>query len=117
MKTARKQARPLRTRKLAPARVRAATARLPKASRVSRPAEIKLPSTGLAALSTNGTPPAPKPSESSGRDMLQLYLHEIGQVKLLTPAEEIVLAKRIKRGDKRAREHMINANLRLRIKI
>jgi len=50
-------------------------------------------------------------------DSLQLYLREIGQVKLLTPAEEIALAKRIKRGDKSAREHMIKANLRLVVKI
>src|SRR5215472_10661642 len=50
-------------------------------------------------------------------DPLQLYLREIGQVKLLTPEEEVVLAKRIKRGDKRAREHMIKANLRLVVKI
>jgi RNA polymerase primary sigma factor len=50
-------------------------------------------------------------------DSLQLYLREIGQVKLLTPSEEITLARRIKRGDKRAREHMIKANLRLVVKI
>jgi len=50
-------------------------------------------------------------------DVLQLYLREIGQVKLLTPAEEIALAKRIRRGDKRARERMIKANLRLVVKI
>jgi len=37
---------------------------------------------------------------------LQLYLREIGQVKLLTPKEEIALAKQIKRGDTEAREHM-----------
>jgi RNA polymerase primary sigma factor len=49
--------------------------------------------------------------------MLQLYLREIGQVALLTPAEEIVLAKRIKKGDAEAREHMIKANLRLVVKI
>ena len=50
-------------------------------------------------------------------DALQLYLTEIGQVKLLTPEEEIALARRIKRGDKKAREHMIKANLRLVVKI
>ena len=47
----------------------------------------------------------------------KLYLREIGQVKLLTPGEEIELAARIKRGDKKAREQMIKANLRLVVKI
>jgi RNA polymerase primary sigma factor len=48
---------------------------------------------------------------------LQLYLREVGQVKLLTAAEEIALAKRIRKGDDHAREHMIKANLRLVVKI
>jgi RNA polymerase primary sigma factor len=52
-----------------------------------------------------------------GDTAIKLYLREIGQVKLLTPQEEIVLAARIKRGDKKAREHMIKANLRLVVKI
>jgi RNA polymerase primary sigma factor len=51
------------------------------------------------------------------RDALELYLREIGQVKLLNREEEIVLAKKIRRGDKHAREHMIKANLRLVVKI
>jgi RNA polymerase primary sigma factor len=55
--------------------------------------------------------------ESQRGDTLQLYLREIGQVKLITPKEEITLAKRIKKGDKQAREHMIKANLRLVVKI
>jgi len=59
-----------------------------------------------------------RPSNGGSRgDTLQLYLREIGQVKLLTPEEEIVLAKRIKRGDEKAREQMIKANLRLVVKI
>jgi len=52
-----------------------------------------------------------------GDTAIKLYLREIGQVKLLTPAEEIALAARIKKGDKKAREHMIKANLRLVVKI
>src|SRR4051812_7870545 len=62
-------------------------------------------------------PAQPVEAPVTNGDSLQLYLREIGQVKLLTPAEEIVLAKRIKRGDKTAREHMIKANLRLVVKI
>ncbi|MGC3958177.1 MAG: sigma-70 family RNA polymerase sigma factor [Verrucomicrobiota bacterium] len=52
-----------------------------------------------------------------GDTAVKLYLREIGSVKLLTPAEEIALADRIKKGDKKAREHMIKANLRLVVKI
>jgi RNA polymerase primary sigma factor len=52
-----------------------------------------------------------------GETAIKLYLREIGQVKLLTPQEEIDLAARIKKGDKKAREQMIKANLRLVVKI
>jgi len=51
------------------------------------------------------------------RSNLQLYLQEIGKTALLTIDEEIALAKRIRRGDKAARDHMIKANLRLVVKI
>src|SRR6185436_18971400 len=56
-------------------------------------------------------------SPGSERTSLQVYLQEIGQTKLLSPNEEIVLAKRIQKGNKKAREQMINANLRLVVKI
>jgi len=57
------------------------------------------------------------PTESVHGDTLQLYLREIGQVKLLTPQDEITLARRVQRGNKKAREQMITANLRLVVKI
>jgi RNA polymerase primary sigma factor len=50
-------------------------------------------------------------------DAFTLYIREIGETPLITPKEEIALAKRIKKGDKAAREHMIKANLRLVVKI
>ncbi|MBI2947394.1 MAG: sigma-70 family RNA polymerase sigma factor [Verrucomicrobia bacterium] len=64
------------------------------------------------------TPPEPRERSSyDGDTAIKLYLREIGQVKLLTPQEEIELAARIKKGDKKAREQMIKANLRLVVKI
>ncbi len=50
-------------------------------------------------------------------DALQLFLNEAGRHRLLTPQEEIALAKRIERGDLGAKERMINANLRLVVSI
>jgi RNA polymerase primary sigma factor len=47
----------------------------------------------------------------------QLYLREIARFPLLTPAEEITLARKIKRGNAEARSHMVRANLRLVVKI
>jgi RNA polymerase primary sigma factor len=52
--------------------------------------------------------PLPDPSDS-----LQAFLDAIGKVPLLTARQEIELAKRIERGDLDAKEHMIEANLRL----
>jgi len=46
-------------------------------------------------------------------DSLQLLLREAGRYRLLTPAEEIELAKRIEKGDLAAKDRMINSNLRL----
>jgi len=50
-------------------------------------------------------------------DSLQLFLKEIGRIDLLTPAQEVELAKRIERGDHRAKQQMVEANLRLVVSI
>jgi RNA polymerase primary sigma factor len=50
-------------------------------------------------------------------DSLRLYLRSIGRVELLTAEEEVGLAKRIERGDMGAKQHMIEANLRLVVSI
>jgi RNA polymerase primary sigma factor len=50
-------------------------------------------------------------------DSLQLFLNEAGRYPLLTAAEEVELAKLIERGDVRAKDKMINSNLRLVVSI
>ena len=50
-------------------------------------------------------------------DALRLFLDEIGQYPLLTAEQEVSLAKRIEKGDKAAKDEMINANLRLVVHI
>jgi len=50
-------------------------------------------------------------------DSLQLFLKDIGKVPLLTAAQEVELSKRIERGDHRAKQQMVEANLRLVVSI
>jgi RNA polymerase primary sigma factor len=50
-------------------------------------------------------------------DALQLFLNEAGRYRLLTAEDEVELAKRIERGDKEAKDLMINSNLRLVVSI
>ena len=50
-------------------------------------------------------------------DSLQLFLTEIGRFALLTGAQEVVLAKRIERGDRSANQELVEANLRLVVSI
>src|SRR3982751_5749399 len=64
--------------------------------------EVTYTNTALAATTT---------------DALQLFLNEAGRYPLLTAAQEVELAKRIERGDKEAKDLMVNSNLRLVVSI
>ena len=61
--------------------------------------------------------PAPAPVQLGAGDSLQLFLADVGRHKLLTAADEIVLAKRIEKGDPLAKRRMIESNLRLVVSI
>ncbi|MGH2946983.1 MAG: sigma-70 family RNA polymerase sigma factor [Solirubrobacteraceae bacterium] len=67
-----------------------------------------------------GAPPtavSPHDLASYTTDALQLFLNEAGRHPLLTPSEELDLAKRIERGDLAAKDRMVTSNLRLVVSI
>jgi RNA polymerase primary sigma factor len=61
--------------------------------------------------------PLPPLSYETTTDALQLFLRETGRHPLLTAAQEVELAKRIERGDREAKQRMIQSNLRLVVSI
>lgn len=50
-------------------------------------------------------------------DPVRMYLREIGRIPLLKPAEEISLAQKIEKGDRRAKRKLTESNLRLVVSI
>ena len=99
---------PPRSKEVAPEK--SANADFPKVVPVIEPAPVTNGDHGHRVSDRERSP-------YDGDTAIKLYLREIGQVKLLTPQEEIELAAKIKKGDKKAREQMIKANLRLVVKI
>jgi RNA polymerase primary sigma factor len=96
------------------------SARTIKVPVANQPPETETPPAAEAIEPREELAPSPLERERGAYDgdtAIKLYLREIGQVRLLTPQEEIDLAARIKKGDKKAREQMIKANLRLVVKI
>jgi RNA polymerase primary sigma factor len=79
----------------------------------------------VADVLENGEPapvslPEPQPLQVSWEtttDALQLFLREAGRHPLLTAAQEVELAKAIERGDRLAKQRMIQSNLRLVVSI
>jgi RNA polymerase nonessential primary-like sigma factor len=63
--------------------------------------------------------PEPPPGLSADfvTDVTQLYLNDVGQHPLLSPEEELRLARRVREGDFAARQTMIESNLRLVVSI
>ena len=106
--------------RVSPARLKPRFRPAPVAGPQSRDGD-KRPGPGISrAEEESSASPAPPVRERTGYDAdsaMKLYLREIGQVKLLTVGQEVELAARIRKGDRKAREHMIKANLRLVVKI
>jgi RNA polymerase primary sigma factor len=71
----------------------------------------------IVAAHTEEETPIDEETREVSTDSLQLFLKDIGRVELLTAAQEVELAKRIERGDHRAKQQMVEANLRLVVSI
>jgi RNA polymerase primary sigma factor len=78
--------------------------------------ELEIEIVEVAAVVEDVEVEVEEPREVS-TDSLQLFLKDVGKVALLTAAQEVELAKRIERGDHRAKQEMVEANLRLVVSI
>ena len=96
-----------------------------RAQLTSRNIDVREPAEAMGpVLADAATADPPRPArqvalehEVASSDALRQYLNEIGRVALLTGAQEVALAQRIERGDQAARDHLIQANLRLVVSV
>jgi RNA polymerase primary sigma factor len=103
-----------------------------KASPVAKPAKEPKSPPSPAILPAAGPAPSPSPApdldptepglpwdqlSADERSPLRSYLDQIGKTPLLTLEQETALARRVLKGDEAARQHMIQANLRLVVRI
>ena len=79
--------------------------------------QVEIVDTQATEADTKEAPRLDETAREVSTDALQLFLKDIGKVELLTAAEEVELAKRIERGDHRAKQEMVEANLRLVVSI
>ncbi len=94
---------------------------------VAPPASVVRPAAPTVSLPPAASAPEPEDRTEPGlpwdqlspdeRSPLRYYLDQIGKTPLLKPEEEVDLARRIQRGDDAARQAMIQANLRLVVRI
>ncbi len=68
-------------------------------------------------LTSSAVTASQQPIGEGPTDALDLFLRDIREIRLLRADEEIMLAHRIARGDQRAKERMVEANLRLVVSI
>jgi RNA polymerase primary sigma factor len=84
---------------------------------VGQSGEMDMSTSAGSAERLRPTPPDEELQGGESVSALELFLSEVGRFPLLSPAEEIELAKRIERGDKGAKDRMISSNLRLVVSI
>jgi RNA polymerase primary sigma factor len=80
------------------------------------PASEPLPVAPAGDEPTGADPASDEPTVAD-IDGLKNYLHQMGEIRLLTASEEVALAQRIEAGDEAARGHLVEANLRLVVSV
>ncbi|MEX2211197.1 MAG: sigma-70 family RNA polymerase sigma factor [Gaiellaceae bacterium] len=79
--------------------------------------ELQIEVRGKDVVADDADVEPPEEAREVSTDALHVFLKDIGRVDLLTPAQEVELAKRIERGDHEAKQAMVEANLRLVVSI